>query len=105
MLHGAGDGRHRITARRTQWASRCSQRWRWWPSPRRIRRGCEAARDESDEGRLCGTRFPLSPRHEPHSVALHAADEHTGSQLAELLEVSRSTVYRAVAGTDSSPRP
>jgi DNA-binding MarR family transcriptional regulator len=29
-------------------------------------------------------------------MALHAAGEHTGAELAELFGVARSTVYRAV---------
>ncbi|MCT1436501.1 helix-turn-helix domain-containing protein, partial [Brachybacterium paraconglomeratum] len=33
---------------------------------------------------------------EAHLVQLHAADEHTVGELAELFSVGRSTVYRAL---------
>ena len=39
----------------------------------------------------------LAPKHEAHLVALHAAGEHTNAaELAELLSIGRSTVYRAL---------
>ncbi|MDU5842662.1 MAG: hypothetical protein E6Z70_06455, partial [Cutibacterium avidum] len=36
------------------------------------------------------------PRQEAHLLQLHAADEHTGGELAGLFSVGRSTVYRAL---------
>ena len=38
----------------------------------------------------------LSPAREEHVVALFEAGEYTTSEIAELLNISRSTVYRAV---------
>ena len=49
------------------------------------------------KGRLRGKQPKLSPRQEAHLVALHAAGEHTISELEELFSVTRSTVYRALA--------
>jgi DNA invertase Pin-like site-specific DNA recombinase len=47
-------------------------------------------------GRLCGKQPKLNPRQEAHLVALHRAGDHTGSELADLFSVARSTVYRAI---------
>lgn len=48
------------------------------------------------KGRLRGKSPKLTPRQEAHLVQLHAADEHTVGELAELFSVGRSTVYRAL---------
>jgi DNA-binding MarR family transcriptional regulator len=47
-------------------------------------------------GRLRGKQPKLSPRQEAHLVTLHRAGAHTGTELAELFSVARSTVYRAI---------
>jgi DNA invertase Pin-like site-specific DNA recombinase len=60
----------------------------------RTREGMKVARAK---GRLRGKQPKLSPRQEAHLVALHAAGEHTISELEELFLVTRSTVYRALA--------
>ena len=57
----------------------------------RTREGMRVAK-----GRLRGKSPKLTPRQEAHLVQLHAADEHTVGELAELLSVGRSTVYRAL---------
>ena len=56
----------------------------------RTREGMRVAK-----GRLRGKSPKLTPRQEAHLVQLHAADEHTVGELAELVSVGRSTVYRA----------
>ena len=48
------------------------------------------------KGRLRGKSPKLTPRQEAHLVQLHAADEHTVGEMAELFSVGRSTVYRAL---------
>lgn len=48
------------------------------------------------KGRLRGKSPKLTPRQEAYLVQLHAADEHTVGELAELFSVGRSTVYRAL---------
>lgn len=45
------------------------------------------------EGRLRGKPPKLSPPQEAHLVPLHKAGQHT---IAELFNVGRSTVYRAI---------
>lgn len=54
------------------------------------------------KGRLRGKKPKLSPSQETHLVELHHAGRHTTTELAELFNVARSTVYRAVhrAGTE-----
>src|SRR3954466_15104391 len=59
----------------------------------RTREGMKVAKAK---GRLRGKQPKLNPRQEAHLVALHAAGEHTISELEELFSVTRSTVYRAV---------
>lgn len=59
----------------------------------RTREGMKVAKAK---GRLRGKQPELNPRQETHLVALHAAGEHSGAELAELFGVARSTVYRAV---------
>lgn len=48
------------------------------------------------KGRLKGRKPKLSEAQEAHLVELHEAGNHTGAELAELFNVSRSTVYRAI---------
>ncbi len=60
----------------------------------RTREGMKVARAK---GRLRGKQPKLSPRQEAHLVSLHAAGEHTISELQELFSVTRSTVYRALS--------
>lgn len=59
----------------------------------RTREGMKVARAK---GRLRGKQPKLSPRQEAHLVELHAAGQHTISELEELFSVTRSTVYRAL---------
>jgi DNA invertase Pin-like site-specific DNA recombinase len=59
----------------------------------RTREGMKIAKAK---GRLRGKRPKLTPRQEAHLVALHAAGEHTTTELAELFSVARATVYRAI---------
>ncbi len=65
----------------------------------RTREGMKIAKAR---GRLRGKQPKLSAKQEKHLVALHAAGEHTSTELAELFNVGRSTVYRAV---ERSQRP
>jgi DNA invertase Pin-like site-specific DNA recombinase len=48
------------------------------------------------KGRLRGKQPKLTERQEAHLVALHRSGEHTTAKLAELFNVARSTVYRAL---------
>jgi DNA-binding MarR family transcriptional regulator len=48
------------------------------------------------KGRLRGKQPKLSPTQETHLIALHRAGTHTSSELAELFNVARSTVYRTL---------
>lgn len=59
----------------------------------RTREGMKVAKAN---GRLHGKKPKLSPSQEEHLVKLYHAGEHTSSQLAELFNVARSTVYRAI---------
>lgn len=59
----------------------------------RTREGMKVAKAK---GRLRGKQPKLSRPQEAHLVALHAAGQHTTGELAELFNVARSTVYRAV---------
>lgn len=59
----------------------------------RTREGMKVAKAK---GRLRGKSPKLNPRQEAHLVQLHAADEYTVGELAELFSVGRSTVYRAL---------
>ena len=61
----------------------------------RTREGMKVAKAKA-KGRLRGKSPKLTPRQEAHLVQLHAADEHTVGELAELFSVGRSTVYRAL---------
>jgi DNA invertase Pin-like site-specific DNA recombinase len=60
----------------------------------RTREGMKVARAK---GRLRGRQPKLSPKQEAHLVELYRAGEHTISELEELVSVTRSTVYRAIA--------
>jgi len=59
----------------------------------RTREGMAVARAK---GRLRGKKPKLTPRQEAHLVSLARAGEHTTLELAELFNVGRSTVYRAI---------
>ncbi len=59
----------------------------------RTREGMAVARAN---GRLRGKQPKLTPLQEAHLVALHRSGEHTSADLAELFNVARSTVYRAL---------
>jgi DNA invertase Pin-like site-specific DNA recombinase len=59
----------------------------------RTREGMQLAKAK---GRLRGKQPKLNPKQEGHLMSLHAAGDHTVSELAELFSVSRGTVYRAV---------
>jgi DNA invertase Pin-like site-specific DNA recombinase len=48
------------------------------------------------KGKLKGRAPKLSPARQAHLLKLHAAEEHTIAELAELFEVSRPTVYRVL---------
>jgi DNA invertase Pin-like site-specific DNA recombinase len=60
----------------------------------RTREGMKVAKAK---GRLRGKQPKLTERQEAHLVALHRSGEHTSTELAELFNVARSTVYRALA--------
>lgn len=60
----------------------------------RTREGMAIARAK---GRLRGRRPTLTAAQDKHLVQLHAAGEHTVTELAELFGVGRATVYRALA--------
>jgi len=66
----------------------------------RTREGMAVAKAK---GRLWGKRPKLTPSQERHLVDLHRAGAHTGAELAELFNVARSTVYRAVARAGVPP--
>jgi DNA invertase Pin-like site-specific DNA recombinase len=59
----------------------------------RTREGMKVARAN---GRLRGKQPKLTPKQEAVLAGLHAAGEHTSSELAQLFGVARSTVYRAL---------
>jgi DNA invertase Pin-like site-specific DNA recombinase len=56
----------------------------------RTREGMKVARAK---GRLRGKQPKLTPKQEAVLAGLHAAGEHTSSELAQLFGVARSTVY------------
>ncbi len=66
----------------------------------RTREGMQVAKAK---GRLRGKQPKLSPRQEAHLVALHRAGEHSTTELAELFNVGRSTVYRAIERAGTRP--
>jgi DNA-binding MarR family transcriptional regulator len=53
-------------------------------------------------GRLKGKQPKPSKAQKTHLVTLHRAGEHTSAELAELFNVARSTVYRAVERAEQS---
>ena len=53
------------------------------------------------KGRLRGKKPKLNPHQEAHLVELHRAGQHTTTELAELFNVARSTVYRAIRRAES----
>ena len=59
----------------------------------RTREGMKIAKAN---GRLRGKKPKLTAAQQAHLVSLHRAGEHTSSELAELFNVARSTVYRAL---------
>jgi DNA invertase Pin-like site-specific DNA recombinase len=59
----------------------------------RTREGMKVAKGK---GRLRGKPPKLSATQETDLVSLHKAGEHTIAELAELFNVGRSTVYRAI---------
>ena len=59
----------------------------------RTREGMQVAKAK---GKLRGKKPKLSTVQEKHLVELHRKGEHTTAELAELFDISRSTVYRAV---------
>lgn len=59
----------------------------------RTREGMQVAKAK---GRLRGKSPKLKPTQEAHLVQLWRAGEHTGTELADLFGVARSTVYRTV---------
>lgn len=68
----------------------------------RTREGMAVARAK---GRLRGKKPKLSSKQEAHLVELWRAGKHTSTELAELFNVARSTVYRAIqrAGEQTAP--
>ena len=62
----------------------------------RTREGMAIARSK---GKLKGKKPKLSPSQRKHLLTLHAAGEHTQSELAELFNVSRTTIYRELRRT------
>jgi DNA invertase Pin-like site-specific DNA recombinase len=69
------------------------RRVRGRPLRMRTREGMAIARAK---GKLKGRAPKLSPARQAHLLKLHAAEEHTIAELAELFEVSRPTVYRVL---------
>ncbi len=59
----------------------------------RTREGTAVAKAK---GRLRGKKPKLSPSQEAHLLELHRAGRHTTTELAELFNVARSTVYGAI---------
>lgn len=62
----------------------------------RTREGMVIARSK---GKLKGKKPKLSPSQRKHLLTLHAAGEHTQAELAELFNVSRTTIYRELRRT------
>ncbi len=60
----------------------------------RTREGMKIAKAK---GRLRGKQPKLSPKREAHLLVLHGGGEYTIGELEELFDVTRSTVYRALA--------
>ena len=62
----------------------------------RTREGMAIARSK---GKLKGKKPKLSPSQRKHLMTLHTAGEHTQAELAELFNVSRTTIYRELRRT------
>lgn len=60
----------------------------------RTREGMATARAK---GRLKGRKPKLSERRETLLVSMHRSGDYTSAELAELFDVARATVYRAIA--------
>ena len=70
----------------------------WLPSSSPISFGCarEGMKIAKAKGHLRGKQPKLNHRQEAHLVALLESGEYTTAELADLFNVARSTVYRAV---------
>ena len=68
----------------------------------RTREGMKVARAK---GRLKGKQPKLSAAQQKHLVQLYHEGGHTGTELAELLQVGRSTVYRTLARAQAASMP
>jgi DNA invertase Pin-like site-specific DNA recombinase len=62
----------------------------------RTREGMQVAKAA---GRLRGKQPKLSKAQEKHLLSVHKAGTHTTTEIAELVGVARSTVYRAIQRT------
>ena len=65
----------------------------------RTREGMAIARSK---GKLKGKKPKLSPSQRKHLMTLHTAGEHTQAELAELFNVSRTTIYRELRRTTTT---
>ena len=54
------------------------------------------------KGKLKGKKPKLSPSQRKHLMTLHTAGEHTQAELAELFNVSRTTIYRELRRTTTT---
>ncbi|WP_371830581.1 MULTISPECIES: helix-turn-helix domain-containing protein [Curtobacterium] len=55
------------------------------------------------KGRLRGGKPKLSPKREALLVSMHRSGDYTTGELAELFDVARATVYRALKrGSDAT---
>ncbi|PRZ12934.1 recombinase family protein [Nesterenkonia sandarakina] len=66
----------------------------------RTREGMAVAKAK---GRLRGKQPKLSPSKRKHLLATHEAGTHTQTELAELFDVSRATIYRELQRTQPEP--
>jgi hypothetical protein len=57
------------------------------------------------KGRLLGKQPKLSRRQDAHLVSLVHSGEYSTAEVAELVGVGRSTVYRATTGDAAKPEP
>jgi DNA invertase Pin-like site-specific DNA recombinase len=56
----------------------------------------EGMRVAKAKGHLCGKQPKLNPRQEVHLVSVIHSGQYSTAEVAELLGVGRSTVYRAI---------
>jgi len=68
----------------------------------RTREGMKFAKEK---GRLKGKQPKLSAAQQKHLVTLYNEGQHTSTELAELLQVGRSTVYRTLARARAASMP